>query len=394
VLYVINDLSVGGAEMMLYKLLAVTDRARFAPIVVSLITEGAALRERIEALGITVYTLGMTPGRPTPVSLWRLVRLLRQVRPALIFGWMYHSCLAAQVAGALACPRTPVLWSIHCAMSSLAAEKRLTAATIRACGWLSRLPARIIFVSRAGQVGHGSLGYHTKRSAVIPNGIDTRRFVPSEDARASLRRELGLDPEAFLIGLAGRYDPDKNHAGFLRAAALLSRTHPATRFVLAGRGIQPDNAALREIIQAADLVDRVHLLGERDDMPRLAAALDLLCLSSTRESCPNVVGEAMACGVPCVVTDVGDAAWLVGDTGRVAAPNDAIALAAACQELIELGPVKRATLGRAARARVSERCSLDGVVERYEALYETVLAEVPRSFAVELPWPRQLEREL
>src|SRR5437868_6835156 len=136
VLYVISDLSIGGAEMMLYKLLAATDRTRFEPIVVSLIDRGA-LRERIEALGVAVHTVGVRPALPTPLDLWRLVRLIRRLRPALIVGWMYHSCFAVQLASFFSARPATVLWSIHYSVSSLAEEKRRTAAVIRACAFLS-----------------------------------------------------------------------------------------------------------------------------------------------------------------------------------------------------------------------------------------------------------------
>ena len=146
VMYIISDLSIGGAEMTLYKLLAQTDRRRFSPVVVSLIDQGA-LCERIELLGIAVHTTRMRAGRPSPAGLWRLAKLIRQLDPDLIFGWMYHSCLAAQLAKIVSGRRIPILWSIHYSISSLNTDKKLTAAVIWLCGRLSRLPAGIVFVS-------------------------------------------------------------------------------------------------------------------------------------------------------------------------------------------------------------------------------------------------------
>lgn len=373
VMYIINDLSIGGAEMMLYKLLAETDRARFCPLVISLMHH-AALSERIEALGIDVYTTKMRPGWPTPMGLWRLVRLIRRLKPDLILGWMYHSCLAAQLASVFSSQRPPILWSIHYSISSLNREKWLTAAAIRVCAVLSKLPAKIIFVSRAAQLQHKPLGYSLETSCVIPNGIDVTAFVPSNEARLSVRSELGLPENAFLIGLVGRYHPTKDHSNFLQAAALLSKLHPETHFLLTGRRVDRENRALCQSIQELGLVRQTHLLGERYDMSRLTAALDVFSLSSCVESCPNVIGEAMACGVPCVVTDVGDAAWILGNTGRVVPPRDSSALADAWREMINLGPDGRLALGREARSRVIERFTLKSIAARYDALYETVLA--------------------
>lgn len=374
VMYVISDLSIGGAEMMLYKLLAGTDRARFEPVVVSLM-EGGALRPRVEALGVEVHTVGVSPKLPTPRDLWRLVRLTREVDPDLVVGWMYHSCLAVRLAGLFSKTKAATLWSIHYSVGSLAAEKRLTAAVIRACAWLSRAPRRIIYVSRDGRAKHGPLGFSTENGCVIPNGVDAETFKPSREARASVRSELGLNDDALLVGMVSRYHPMKDHANFLRAAALLSEKHAGAHFVLVGRGADDDNAELRELINELGLGGRTHLLGERHDVPRLTAALDLFSLSSYCESFPNVIGEAMACAVPCVVTDVGDAEWIVGDTGRVVPTRDSKALAKAWAELVALGAVGRAELGRAALARASELFPVKSIVMRYETLYETVLAE-------------------
>lgn len=377
VMYIISDLSIGGAEMTLYKLLAQTDRRRFSPVVVSLIDQGA-LRARIEALGIRVYSTSMKAGRPTPTGLWRLVRLIRRIKPDLILGWMYHSCLAAEVAKFFSRRRVPVLWSIHYSVSSLATEKRLTSAVIKLCGVISRLPAQIVFVSRAGQSQHQPLGYQVKNSCVIPNGIDVDEFIPSTHARSSVRSELKLPADVFLIGLIGRYHPMKDHANFLAAAAVVSETHPETHFLLIGRGVDRDNQALCESIRQHGLDNRVHLLGEREDTARLAAALDIFSISSYVESCPIVIGEAMACGVPCVVTDVGDAAWMVGETGSTVPPRNAGALAGAWNEMVARGSQNRQALGQLARARVIEHFPIQSIMAQYEDLFKTVLASQAR----------------
>lgn len=375
VMYVISDLSVGGAEMMLYKLLAETDRARFEPVVVSLM-DGVALGERIEALGVAVHRLGVSPRWPTPLDLLRLIRLTRRLRPDLTVGWMYHSCLAAQLTALFSSHPASVLWSIHYSISSLAEEKWRTAAVIRACALLSGLPRKIVFVSHDGQSKHVPLGFKNVNSCVIPNGIDTGAFAPSPEARASVRAELGLPVEAVVIGMVGRYHPMKDHANFLRAAAFVSHAHPETHFLLAGRAVDDDNRKLRRLVDELGLASRTHLLGERHDIPRLSAALDIFSLSSSYgESFPTVIGEAMACAVPCVITDVGDASLIVGDTGRVVPPRDARALAGAWAEMINLGTEGRAALGRAALARVNELFPVKSMARRYEALYDAVLAE-------------------
>lgn len=385
-MYIISDLSIGGAEMTLVKLLAQTDRAHFDPVVVSLVDQGS-LRQRIEALGIPVHTTRLQPGRPTPAGLWRLVKLIRRIRPELVIGWMYHSCLAAEIATALSGKMVPVLWSIHYSITSLVNEKRLTAAVIRLCGLISGLPAKIVYVSRAGQADHAPLRYQSKNSCVIPNGIDVDEFVPSTEARMSVRKDLRLPENALLIGLIGRYHPIKDHANFLNAAALISETRPETHFVLIGRDVDNQNQELMTLIRQLRLDGRVNLLGERHDTARLTAALDIFSISSYGESCPMVIGEAMACGVPCVVTDVGDAAWIVGETGLTVPPRDARALASGWNELFERGSEGRHTLGLRARERVLEHFPIQSIMSRYEDLFLSVLASKRRKEFLSLRSP-------
>jgi glycosyltransferase involved in cell wall biosynthesis len=363
--------------MMLCRMLAETDLDRFAPVVISLIDRGD-LRGRIQGLGIPVHTLGMKPGLPSALGFWRLIRLMRHLKPDFVIGWMYHSCLAAQLARFFLPRRTKVFWSVHCV--SVSAEKFLTKILIHVCAIFSRLADRIVFVSHASQSHHRDYGYDLSRSCVIPNGIKTSEFTPSAEARASLRRELGLPRDVVLIGTAGRYHPTKDHANFLHAAALTARKYPQVNFVMIGRGMNGQNTALRQLIEAAGLNGSVHLLGERNDVPRITGALDLFSLSSYTESFPNVIGEAMACEVACAVTSVGDAALIVGETGVVVPPRDPDALAAAWMRIIELGREGRKALGRSARLRVIERFQLSSVVARYEALYST-------------PSPKELSRE-
>jgi len=311
---------------------------------------------------------------PGPASAWRLIRLVRNLRPDVIQGWMYHANLAAQLAGALNTGPVPVVWNIRGSSYVLRNEKPLTAATIWLGAKLSKLPVKIINNSKVSAVEHEQrLAYCAEKRHIIPNGFDTDLFTPSAEARISVRSELGLAEDALLIGLVARYHTMKDHANFLEAAAVLLKTHPRVHFVLAGEGIDIHNKNLLELINRFGVSSQVHLLGERSDTARITAALDIASSSSAfGEGFPNVVGEAMACGIPCVVTDVGDSGWIVGETGRVVPPRDALALAGAWQELIEIGDEQRQALGKEARRRVLKNFSLDAIVRQYEALYEQV----------------------
>lgn len=370
VLYVTTGLFTGGAEVMLGELLREMDG--FDPAVVSLVP-GGPLRGRIEALGVPVFDLGMRRGRPTPAALCRLARLYRKVRPDVVQGWMYHANLAATLAAAVVSPRrTPVLWGIHNSVNDLGSEKRLTGATVRLGARLSASPRRIVYVSRTSAEQHEAIGYRKDRRKVIPNGFDHERWRPDPEAYAAVRSELGMDQGTPLIGLIARYHPTKDHAGFLAAANLLAEREPDVHFLLAGQGVEASNRALAVPASRPALRGRTHLLGERNDVPRLAAALDVAASSSRGEAFPVAIGEAMACGVPCAVTDVGDSAWLVGDAGRVVPPRDPDALAAAWRDLLRMGRERRAALGERARRRIAQRFSLAKTVRSYEDLYEEV----------------------
>jgi glycosyltransferase involved in cell wall biosynthesis len=340
----------------------------------------------------------MKPGLPTPAAVWRLIRLAREIKPDLIQGWLYHGSMAAQIVGLGLAKRVPVLWSIHCSIYSLSFEKKLTAAVVRLCALMSRLASNIIFVSRNSRSQHEALGYRIERSCVVPNGIDTNLFAPDVEARVSVRNKLDLQQDTLLLGVIGRFHQMKDHANFLKAAGQIAKRYPDAHFLLAGRDVDPENRALTDLICKLGLAERAHLLGERGDIARLVAALDIFCLSSSHgESFPIIVGEAMSSEVPCVVTDVGDAAWMVSETGHVVPPRDAAALAAACDSLLALGPKGRRALGQAARRRVADLFSLSSVVAKYAELYEGAMTSTAtKSESAELvyePMRRRLPDE-
>jgi len=377
IIHIITTLTVGGAEMMLYKLLSRMDRKSFSAEVIVLAERGP-VGEMIQKLGITVRALGMRRAMPNPLGLAQLARWLKQARPHAIQTWMYHANLLGGLAAKLA-GKIPVAWGIHHSNLDPQANKRATIWVAKACAHFSRtLANRIIYCSESAQRAHAEIGYAPKHAQVIFNGIDLDDFKPDPTARASLRRELGLAENALLIGLAGRFDPQKDHHNFMQAAAQLQQQNPAVHFVLCGEGITWENQKLVAWIEAGALRGHCHLLGRRGDMPRLMAALDIAASSSYGEGFPNVIGEAMACGVPCAVTDAGDSALMVGDTGKVAPRRNPLALANAWRELIDRGPEKRQQLGQAARQRVQDNFALDKIVRQYEAVYKNLAAEGKR----------------
>lgn len=374
IVFIITGLSTGGAEMMLLKVLERLDRQRFSPHVISLTTLGE-LAPRIEALGISVDAMGIKPDLPNPSGFFRLVRLLRRLNPDVVHTWMYHADflggLAARLAGISA-----VGWCIRNSNLDKDKTKLSTRVVVGMCASISKwVPTRILSCSEKAREIHVVHGYAAEKMVVVPNGFDLTRFKPNSEARRRIRIELGITGQTPLVGLVGRFDPQKNHAGFFEAAGLLHRHMPQVHFVLAGQAIDMNNAALMQAVHNAGVSATTHLLGLRNDIPALMAALDVLASSSSYgEAFPNVMGEAMACGVPCVVTDVGDSGYIVGDTGRVVASGDMAALANAMEALLALPSSEKIVLGERARARVATHFEIGRVVQQYEDFYDGLLA--------------------
>ncbi|MDH4225921.1 MAG: glycosyltransferase [Deltaproteobacteria bacterium] len=389
VVHIITGLSLGGAEMMLYKLLGAAQRGRFDPLVVSLRDKGT-LGDPIRELGVPVVALGMG-GLSAPQALWRLRRVMRAFQPHMVQGWMYHGNLAATLGAKMVPRTTPVLWSIRQCLYDIRDEKWMTAQVIRLGARLSSGPAALVYNSRVSAATHREAGYHPRQEIIIPNGFDTTLFKPSPAARQAIRRELGLSESTGLIGLIARYHPVKDHAAFLEAARLFVREHEGkitesnrgspdlnghspVHFLMAGSGVNQDNQELQRLIESKGLSDKISLLGQRRDIPDLTAALDIAVSSSVSEAFSNTVGEAMACGVPVTATHVGDSPDVIGDTGKTVPPRQPEMMAAAWDSLWRLGAEGRAALGAKARLRVENQYSLTAAALEYQRLYEAVYA--------------------
>ncbi|MGH8183983.1 MAG: glycosyltransferase, partial [Rhodanobacteraceae bacterium] len=367
VCHVITGLKVGGAELALCGLL---ETLRKPDNTVVVLREQGVLSERVAGLA-PLHHLGMNPGRATPGDVLRLRHTLRRDEPDVVHAWMYHANLLTSLA--MTGLRIPLIWGIHHSLSDLASEKRRTRAVIRANGLLSRSPTRIRYVSALAADQHRHFGFSGKHALVIPNGYDTDRLKPDPDARTRIRHELGIAADTLAIGMVARVHPTKDHGNFLEAAAHFVPRHPDTAFVLVGEGASADNQPLLDSIERLGLRDHVRLCGRREDIPALDAAFDIATLSSRGEAFPNAVAEAMACAVPCVATDVGDAALIIGDTGVVVVPRDARALANGWSRLAALPASERQALGLRARQRIIECFAREAIARRFSDLYRELV---------------------
>lgn len=373
IVHVITGLGMGGAEMMLYKVLTRMDPSRYTAEVVSL-SRAADLRPRIEALSVPVASIDMAGPAAAPAAWLRLRALLKRQPAAVVQTWMYHADLLGGLAARSS--RLPVVWNVQGSNLDARTTRRRTRAIVAGCARLSRLvPARIVICGPATARIHVTLGYAEDRVVVIPNAVDSSVFRPDPDARDEVRRELGLPHDAFVVGVGARFDPQKDHRTLLDAWARLRRRGPASaHLVLFGSDVTAENPQLDTWMREFGAPD-VHLLGPRSDVARLFAACDISCLSSAYgEGLPNAVAEAMACGLPCVVTDVGDSGWVVGATGVVVPPRDPERLAAGLETFASASRERLQAAGLDARRRVEEHFELGDVAARYYALYDEVCA--------------------
>ena len=363
ILHLITDLDSGGAEQMLARLVLRLDRRRHRSVVVNM-TRGGTLAPALASRGIELFSLEMHRDWPDPRGLTRLIRILRQLHPDIVQTWLYHADLLGSVARAVGRIQCRLFWNIRC-------TETLDASIIRrVLVWLSSSPDVVVVNSLAGRRFHEALGYRPRRWVHIPNGCDTTAFRFDPQGRRLLRSELAIAHDTVAIGLPARYHPMKDHENFLAAAARLVAERPKSAFILAGVGADRSNAPLMDAIAGHGLGGNVRLLGNRADMVAVYSALDIATLSSAfGEGCPNVLIEAMSCGLPCVATDCGDAAELLGSRGTIVPPREPQALAAAWARLIALGPSGRQQLGSAARQRIVEHYDLDEITARYDALY-------------------------
>jgi glycosyltransferase involved in cell wall biosynthesis len=357
---------------MLCKLLEHFSGTPASHSVIQLVGEGV-YTARLRSLGIPVHSLGLQAARPSLRAIGTLRTLVNELKPDLIQGWMYHGNLAAELAKAFYTGPVLTVWNVRHSIDSMSDEKVLTRWVIRLGARFSKRPARIIYNSKAAAVQHEMLGYQESARVVIANGFDIDRFRFSSIARDRVRSNLGIPNDSFIVGMVARNHPIKDHINLVESANLLGNSGVDIRFVLAGAGTDAVDAAYRKRLHDMRITNRFHFLGEFDDIPALMSAIDVLVLPSRSEAFPNVLGEAMACMRPCIATDVGDCAAILGDCGTIIPPRSPSALAAAIQTMYLKSAVERADIGIRARERVEQFFGLSKIAVQYRTLYDTLL---------------------
>lgn len=362
IVHIITCLNMGGAERSLVNLVSGMDPTKFTNIIISLRDLGhwgPILQHR----GFTVIDLNM---QTNPfMGMFKLWRMLRKVKPDFVQGWMYHANLVALIIGKIAGVKK-IYWNIRCSIMDLSKYSFSSRLVFKCGAWVSKYPLGIINNSAESIAQHKNHGYENKNWIHIPNGFNTQHFIPNVDLYKQFRIDHHIPSDSIVIGMVARFDPMKDHVTFLQAAGILAKQHNNVYFVCAGRDVKEENRALQAVIDAAELHARVILLEQVDNVHELYPAFDYLTQTSIfGEGFPNVVAEAMSCGVPCFVTDVGDSVQVIGDTGYIIAKQYPEALAQCWQHALNSKEADQ----NAPRNRIIKEFSMTNTIAKYEICY-------------------------
>jgi glycosyltransferase involved in cell wall biosynthesis len=375
VLHIITGLNNGGAEAVLYRLSTAEKQRGNQHQVVSLMGRGI-YADRLEQAGVAVNTVDMPRGRITLGGLLRLYQLVRQARPDVVQTWMYHADLIGGIAARLAGVKA-IAWGIRHANHDPAYNSRTTLLIARLCARLSNLvPSKIVSCSVKATQLHRALGYRADKFINIPNGYALEKLKPDAKARRAVREELAIASDAFVCGMVARFDLQKDHQNLISALGQVKQADQQFFCLLVGVGMDDGNMSLLAQLDAAGITENVKLLGARNDIPAVMNALDVHVLSSLGEAFPNVLAEAMACGTPCVSTEVGDAALIIGNHGWVVPAQNPVALAGGllqAKDLFEKDQLAWSELQRACRAHITANFELNQMCVRYHEAWQMCL---------------------
>lgn len=357
---------------MLLKLLQNTPRTEVIPEVIALLAE-EGLDEEFSHHAIPVFKVGLTRNSLHPRKLLSAIAYAKTFKPDLIQGWMYHGNAFATLLHRLVASRSRLFLNVRASLDDIHNERFTTRLCIRSNAYFSSGVEKVIFNSHASLKHHLSIGFKPEKSIVIPNGFDTNSFAPDRSVYRAMRESLQIPSDALVVGMIARFHPMKAHTDLIAACAKVHQTVPNCFFILVGRGINASNSVVNDVINATGCKDRFRLIDVQKNIRPYMQMLDVGVLSSAwGEAFPNVLGELMACGVPCVATDVGDVRRIIDQFGKVTAPHEPESLAKNIIELLRLPAHVRQALGASARKSIIERFSLEAISTQYLTCYRSI----------------------
>lgn len=371
ILHIIVGLNVGGAELMLKRLvLQGRQDSNFSHAVLSL-TDLGVVGESLQSAGITVYTLDIQSFAHLPKAMWQLTKVIRRIQPDIVQTWMYHAdFMGGIVAKALGVKK--IIWGIRTTDAQQGNSKAVVLLQ-RLCAKLSYdIPTLIVCAAHVSKDSHVKVGYDEKKMRVIPNGYELSLLTASQQDRAALRQEIGLSDDDVVIGSMGRFNEAKNPLLFVKLAAELVKIYPSLKFMMVGRDNTWDNVELTQWLSRYHLTDNFRLLGQRTDVAACLKAMDVFCLHSRTEGFPNVLAEALTVGVPAASFDVGDAKYILGELGDVIPQGDLAAMVRSISHIIDTILSDTETLAHwsaKATARMSQHYDIQNVYNQYRSIW-------------------------
>lgn len=371
ILFFTRSLDIGGSERQIVALANGMKRLGH-DVAVMVMYPGGALEHDLKTEGTRLISLDKKGRWEIFGFAHRLVRGIRVERPDILHSFLTTQNIIAAVLKPLL-GNTKVVWGVRSSNVDLSRYDSMT----KMASWLETLvagaPDHIIVNSRDGHERLKAKGYPTDRISAIPNGIDTGRYVMDKDAGRKVREEWGIAGDKMVIGHVGRLDPMKDHPTFLKASAIISAEKDNLVFVCVGGGPGGYGERMRRLAEDIGIAGRVIWAGSMNDMPSVHNAFDIEVCSSYGEGFPNSIGEAMACGTPCVVTNVGDLAWIVGDTGIIVPPSAPDKLAEGMRAMLDRVDRDPVSVSRPSRERVVDMFSVERLLGNTIKTLESLL---------------------
>ena len=369
-LHIIASLNIGGAETMLLRLIKHRPDLAKSTIVISL-TENGKIGTTLEAMGVKVISMEMNTWSSTFITILKIKRIIQNEKPHIIHTWMYHANILGGIAAYLAKNKN-IIWSIR--RSEFKRKESFSTFVVMKIGafFSSIIPKVIVHVAELGLKNHQEYGYKSSNTLVIPNGFDIEKFKHDSVARKRIRNELNLTDDHIVIGCVGRFHESKGYETLISSSIEVLKLHKNVKYLLVGRNLDYQNNTLMEWINKTYFSDHFLLAGEQDNVSEYMSAMDIFCLSSTTEGFPNVVGEAMASALPCVVTDVGDVKKIIVNDAILIQPENKQLLSKGLCEMLNIDNEKRQKIGLKGRIKIEKEYPIKSICDRYYNLYSLI----------------------
>lgn len=369
-LHIITSLGIGGAETMLLRLIKHKPDLARSTTVISL-TNNGEIGRILEAMGVSVINLEMRNWSSIFKVLLKLKKIIQNEKPDIIHTWMYHANILGGIAAVLAKNKN-IIWSIRRSEFSWR-ESPSTYFIMKLGALLSNfIPKVVVCVAESGLKNHQKYGYEPDNMIVIPNGFDLDKFKHDQVIRKEIRKELDIYDDEVIIGCVGRFHESKGYEILIASSVDVIKLNKKVKYLLIGRDLDQRNNILMEWINKIGLLDHFLLVGERHNVADYMSAMDVFCLSSITEGFPNVVGEAMASALPCVVTSVGDVQKITRDNAILVEPKNKKLLSNGICEMLNLDDEKRIKIGLNGRAIIEKEYPIKLICEKYFNLYSLI----------------------